>query len=85
MVDHLYRVTVWIIPDAIEVTYDSHELDVPLDASAELAMSHFQQMLIDDPLEFFQQPTKFFVALERSDGDCCHASTSIAYDEGDDE
>ena len=83
MVDHIYTITVYAIPDPVEDDFESIDLDLPLDASAELAMSHVQERILGDPMEFIAVPTKLFVSVERSDGDCCHASMSISYEEED--
>ena len=83
MVDHTYTITVFAIPDPTEADYESVDLELPLDASAELAMSHVQERILSDPMEFVNVPTKLFVSVERSDGDSCHASMSITYEEED--
>ncbi len=83
MTDHLYKVTVWPVTEPSESTYEPIDLEVPANASAEQAMSHVQKMLLDDPLEFVPIPNKLFIAIERSDGDTCHASMSIEYGEDD--
>ena len=77
----LYTVTVYPISDQSEEEYDSHELGIEDNSSAEVAMSHIQQMILDDPLAHICVPTKLFVVVERSDGDSCHASMSLAYED----
>ena len=79
--DHIYTVTVHVIPDPVEIDFDTVDLDLPLHASTELAMQHVQDLILDDPLEFFTMPTKLFVIVTRSDGETSHCSMSISYEE----
>ena len=84
MGDHLYTVTVDAIQDPVEFTYDAHELDLPLNASAEQAVSHVQQKILEDPTEFISIPYKLLVTVVREDDDSCHTSMIIDWpDEGD--
>ena len=83
--DHLYTVTVYGICDPTEFTYEAHELDLPLNASAEQAVSHVTKLILDDSTEFAALPDKFLVTIVREDGDSCHTSMIVEYpDEGDD-
>ena len=84
MSDHLYTVTVDAIQEPVEFTYDAHELDLPLNASAEQAVSHVQAKILEDPEQFIAIPWKLLIVVEREDGDSCHTSMCIEWPvEGD--
>ena len=86
MSDHLYTVTVYMVTEPVEFTYDAHELDLPLHASAEQAVSHVTEKLLNGLDELLPFPDKLLVAIVREDGDSCHTSMIIQWpDEGDDE
>ena len=75
--DHLYTVTVDAIQEPVEFTYDAHELDLPLNASAEQAVSHVSAKILEDPTEFTSIPFKLLVTVVREDGDSCHTSMIV--------
>ena len=85
MSDHLYTVTVDAIQDPVEFTYEAAELDLPLNASAEQAVSHVTAKILEDPSEFISIPYKLLVTVVREDEDSCHTSMIIEWQEGDDE
>ena len=85
MVEHLYTVTVDAIQEPVEFTYDAHELELPDDASAELAVSYVQAKILTDPAEFISIPWKLYITIERSDGDTCHASMAVDWPTEDDD
>ena len=69
MSDHLYTVTVHMVTEPVEFTYDARELDLPLNASAEQAVSHVQEKLLEGLDELLPFPDKLWISVEREDGD----------------
>ena len=82
--DHLYTVTVDCIQEPVEFTYDAYELDLPLNASAEQAVSHVTAKTLTDPEEFISIPYKLLVTVIREDGDSCHTSMIVEWPEEED-
>ena len=86
MSDHLYTVTVHMVTEPVEFTYDAYELDLPMNASAEQAVSHVTEKLLDGLDELLPFPDKLWISVVREDGDSCHTSMLVAWpDEGDDD
>ena len=86
MSDHLYTVTVYGIIEPAEFTYDAYELDLPLNASAEQAVSHVTAKILDGLEELLPFPDKLWVSVVREDGDSCHTSMCVQWpDQEDDE
>ena len=83
--DHLYTVTVFAINEPIEFTYEAIELDLPLNASAEQAISHVQAKILDGLEELIPFPDKLWVSVIREDGDSCHTSMCVDWNTEDDE
>ena len=85
MADLLYTVTVDAIQEPVEFTYDAHELDLPEHASAEQAVSHVTDKILEDPAEFISIPYKLVVTVVREDGDSCHNSMMVDWPDEEDE
>ena len=85
MSDHLYTVTVDAIQEPVDFTYEAHELDLPLNASAEQAVSHVMAKILEEPTEFISIPYKLLVTVIREDGDSCHTSMIIEWPDEDEE
>ena len=78
--DHLYSVTVYAINEPVEFTYEAWELDLPLNASAEQAISHVQAKILDGLEELIPFPDKLWVQVVRDDDDSCHTSMCVDWD-----